>query len=379
MKSWLCLCLALWAADAFAHKPSDSYLSLEVRDGRTFGRWDIALRDLDYALGLDADDDGAITWRELRRREAELAAYVLARLAIGSGGEGCPLQAGSLLVDEHTDGKYAVIPLAADCEGADSALEVDYRLFFDLDPQHRGLLRLDGAKGSHTAVLGPTGGQRRFELSSAPNGLAALQDFLREGVWHIWIGYDHILFLLSLLLPAVLVRQPGGWQRADSFQAALWDVVKVVTAFTLAHSVSLSLAALGYVELPARWVESAIAASVIAAAVNNLVPVFQGRRPYLAFGFGLVHGLGFASVLSDLALPDSARLWGLLGFNLGVELGQLAIVGVFLPLSYGLSRYGLYETAVLKAGSVAIALLASAWLLERAFDWKFAALIGLAA
>jgi hypothetical protein len=174
----------------------------------------------------------------------------------------------------------------------------------------------------------------------------------------------------------VLVRQASRWERAGSFQAALRDVVKVVTAFTLAHSVTLSLAALGYVDLPSRGVESAIAASVIAAALNNLRPVFHGRRPALAFGFGLVHGLGFASVLSDLGLPDGARLWGLLGFNLGVELGQLAVVGAFLPLAYGLSRFRLYERTVLTTGSVAIALLAGIWFLERAFDWKPAAFIG---
>lgn len=376
MKTWLCLWLLLWPAAVPAHKPSDSYLSLDAREDRVAGRWDIALRDLDYALGLDADDDGALTWGEVRRREAELAAYALARLGISRGGRNCPLQAEGLLVDEHTDGKYAVLPFQALCAGPVAALELDYRLFSELDPQHRGLVRLGGGGGIRTAVLAPGEGPRRFELGGASNGAAALPDFLREGVWHIWIGYDHLLFLLSLLLPAVLVREAAGWRRAESFRAALWDVVKVVTAFTLAHSVTLGLASLGYVDLPSRWVESAIAASVIAAALNNLLPVFHGRRPHLAFGFGLVHGLGFASVLSDLALPDSARLWGLLGFNLGVEAGQLAMVGVFLPLAYGLGHHRLYRTAVLKAGSAAIALLAGAWFLERAFDWKLAAWIG---
>jgi hypothetical protein len=123
-------------------------------------------------------------------------------------------------------------------------------------------------------------------------------------------------------------------------------------------------------------VESAIAASVIAAALNNLLPVLHGRRPALAFGFGLVHGLGFASVLSDVGLPDGACLCGLPGFNLGVELGQFAVVGVFLPLAYGRSRYRLYQAAVLKADSTAIALLAGLWLLERALDWNLRSVVG---
>lgn len=367
----LLLFFVFWSAAALAHKPSDSYLSLELRQDGIGGRWDIALRDLDYAIGLDGDDDGAITWGELRRREAEVGAYALARLGLSADGSPCPLVPAGLLVDEHTDGKYAVLRFTARCPRPTAALAVDYRLFFDLDPQHRGLLNLAGGSGVRTAVLGPGAGPRRFDLGESRDPSRELLEFVREGIWHIWLGYDHILFLLSLLLPAVLVWESGRWQHAGSFRAALWDVTRVVTAFTLAHSVTLSLAALGYVDLPSRWVESAIAASVIIAALNNLLPLLHGRRAALAFGFGLVHGLGFAAVLSDLALPRESRLWGLLGFNLGVELGQLAMVAVFLPLAYTLGHHRLYQTAVLKAGSAAIALLAGVWLVERALGLPF--------
>jgi hypothetical protein len=130
---------------------------------------------------------------------------------------------------------------------------------------------------------------------------------------------------------------------------------------------------LRFVELPSRWVESAIAASVAAAALNNLYPMFQRRRAALAFAFGLIHGLGFAAVLLDLGLPDNLRLLGLVGFNLGVEAGQLAIVGVILPLIYGLSRYELYSPLVLKLGSVCIAGVAFLWLAERGFDLRLMA------
>jgi len=379
MKTWIFICLLIFPSLSFAHKPSDSYLSLQVQQEKITGRWDIALRDLDYALGLDANDDGAITWGEVRSREAEITGYAMARLTVQAGPDGCPLTALGLKVDEHTDGHYAVLVFQAQCPQALTSLAIGYRLFFDLDPQHRGLLNLAAQGKTQTAVLGPQDGFRPFELETATDDeLSTLKDFVREGIWHIWTGYDHILFLLSLLLPAVLNRQQGRWIKAASFRLAFWDVLKVVTAFTLAHSVTLSLAALCYVNLPSRWVESAIAASVVAAAINNILPLFQRRRPQLAFGFGLVHGLGFASVLSDLALPVDARLLGLVGFNLGVELGQLAIVGGFLPLAYGLSRHRFYEPAVLKVGSLAIALLAFGWLLERALDWKLMAMAGFA-
>ena len=154
------------------------------------------------------------------------------------------------------------------------------------------------------------------------------------------------------------------------FGVAFCDVLRIVTAFTVAHSITLSLAVLGLVTLPSRLVESAIAASVVAAALNNIWPLVRGRRWMVAFLFGLVHGFGFASVLADLGLPQGALAVALLGFNVGVELGQLAIVAVFLPLAYALRRSWFYRRAVLVGGSLLIALLAAVWLVERVFELK---------
>jgi HupE / UreJ protein len=132
----------------------------------------------------------------------------------------------------------------------------------------------------------------------------------------------------------------------------------------------LSLASLGVVSLPSRWVESAIALSVVLAALNNLRPVFQGRRWTVAFGFGLIHGFGFASVLTELGLPQDTLLLALVGFNLGVEAGQLAIVAAFLPLAYWLRTGWLYQRLVMRGGSMLIVLIAGIWLVERVFDLK---------
>ena len=136
----------------------------------------------------------------------------------------------------------------------------------------------------------------------------------------------------------------------------------------MAHSITLSLAALHVISLPSRLVESAIAASVVVAALNNLKPLVQGRRWVVAFGFGLVHGFGFATVLAELGLPSDALVLALVGFNLGVELGQLAIVLLFLPLAYSLRRSQLYRRTLMVGGSVLIALVAAVWFVERAFD-----------
>ncbi len=390
---WLAaLALCSVTAAAWAHKPSDSYLALRVAaDGQVAGRWDIALRDLDDALGLDADGDGAITWGELRARHAAIAGYAGARLALQLDGRECRLAVGDQLVDRHTDGAYTVLPLRADCgdTGAlqPARLQVQYRLFAELDPQHRGLLRLQwggaapvagdaatlaavaeaDAAVADSAVFSPQRAVQTFDAEAPAPGRAFVQ-YLVEGVWHIWIGLDHILFLLSLLLPAVLLWQRGAWVPAPRFPAVGWDVLRVVTAFTVAHSITLSAATLGWLTLPSRAVEAVIAASVVVAALNNLRPLFAGRRWLVAFGFGLIHGFGFASVLADLGLPAGALALSLLGFNLGVELGQLAIVAVFLPLAWVLRRTALYRRGLMGGGSLLIALLAAAWFVERAFD-----------
>lgn len=369
MKNIVFFFLYLWSALVFAHKPSDSYLSINIQNDHLSGRWDIALRDLDFAIGLDNNDDGTITWGELHSKATEISQYVYPRLQMSVSDKTCLYQHSSLKVDEHTDGKYAVLFFSIDCGNATlNSLSVNYRLFGDLDPQHRGLLSLSDAEVNISAVLVPNAPSRLFDISANRMPWSEVWDFIQEGIWHIWIGFDHILFLFSLLIPSVMVYQKARWHPVANFNIAFWDVLKVATAFTLAHSITLSLAVLDFIDLPSRWVESCIALSVILAALNNVVPIFTNKRALLAFAFGLIHGVGFASVLADLRLKESSRLWSLLGFNLGVEIGQLALIIAFLPIAYKLSRYPSYKPVVLKSSSLGIAGLATIWLMERAFD-----------
>jgi len=366
---WLPFLLLLASFACHAHKPSDSYLHLKIDGAQVTGQWDIALRDLEQAIGLDTNGDGEITWGELRARHADIAAYALARLRFSGDAKTCPLVVSGHQVDQHSDGAYAVLRFSADCGSAPAAIDIGYSLFFDFDAQHKGLLKLEYQGRVQSLVFAPEQATQHFELDTA----SAFRQFLsynREGVWHIWIGYDHILFLVSLLLPAVLLRERRRWLPVARFGDAFWDVFKIVTAFTVAHSITLSLAALGVISLPSRLVESAIAVSVLLAALNNLAPVVGGRRWVVAFAFGLIHGFGFASVLTELGLPRDALVLALVGFNLGVEAGQLAIVAAFLPLAY-FSRGGwFYQRVILFGGSMAIAAVALVWLLERALNMK---------
>jgi hypothetical protein len=368
MKQLLLFCaFLLHTLVAYAHKPSDSYLTLAVNGSTISGQWDIALRDLDYAIGMDANGDAEITWGEVRTKQAEIAAYAMSRLDLSAANKSCPLRVVEHLIDDHTDGAYAVLRFKAECGEAFEVLQARYALFFDIDPQHKGLLRLEYQGQSRTAIFSPEKASQQFTLAKSSK-FAQFIDYVKEGVWHIWIGFDHILFLLALLLPAVAYRKYRTWLAVNAFKTAFWNVLKIVTAFTIAHSITLTLATLGVVSLPSRLVESVIAASVVAAALNNVLPIFSERRWAIAFAFGLVHGFGFASVLSDLGLPQDALILALVGFNLGVEIGQLAIVAVFLPFAYALRYTLVYRRLILLGGSLLIALLAAVWFVERAFD-----------
>ena len=189
--SWMAASLFLLAMPAAAHKSSDSYLSVKVAGEQVQVQWDIALRDSHFAIGLDGDGDDQITWGELRGRQAELQAWALSRLAFQRGGD-CTLKAQGLQVDDHTDGSYAVLSLAGPCPGAQGPLALQYRLLFDLDTTHRGLLKLDLDGVLHSAVLGPQTGIARFTGSTSAG--AQFFQYVLEGIWHIWIGIDHILF-----------------------------------------------------------------------------------------------------------------------------------------------------------------------------------------
>lgn len=353
-------------SSASAHKPSDSYLRLERTGPQELaGRWDIALRDLEYAIGLDANGDNAITWGELKARREALFAYALARLDISTDGKRCTLKPGPLKFTEHTDGGYAVLYFDVACPAPVARFTVAYHLFANIDPSHRGLLQVRGEGVTQTAVLGPEDPTIEIALGETSYWRAFI-DYLSRGIHHIWRGTDHVLFVITLLLPSVLVYRKRRWRPRERVGSALLEVIEVITGFTVAHSITLALAVLGVISVPSRLVESAIALSIVLMALNNVYPIVSRGRWGLAFAFGLAHGLGFASVLVDLDLPSGILALALFAFNVGVEIGQLAIVVLVLPMAILLRHTAFYRIVVLYGGSLVVAALASLWLYQRA-------------
>jgi len=368
LQSLLVLLLVLAVAPARAHKSSDAYLFLQAQAEHTTLRWDIALRDLDAALPLDADEDRQLTWREVKAAWPAIDALALSSLVL----PGCTFEVSGHALERRNDGAYAVLQLRAPCR-IDRADALQYRLFAEVDPTHRGILRFTDGEGRLTVkLLDPTLSPVPAPLAgasapaaSAPAASPSATSFLREGIHHIVTGYDHLLFLLCLLLPAVMRRQDGRWQAVTDWRGALWPVVRTVTLFTLAHTLTLGLAATGQVRLPSSVVEPAIALTIMLAAIDNIRPLIGRHRGWVTFGFGLIHGFGFAGVLGELQLPAAQFGWALLQFNLGLELGQLGMVLLAVPVLYLLRNWRLYVPGVMVAGSSAAGLLAAVWLVER--------------
>lgn len=364
------LLLMVAAAPAHAHTLSVARVELARAAGSTGAQVevDLSLRDLALTLPLDANRDEQVTWGELDAVRAPLQRFVVDGLGIASDAGRCTLRPLGLATRRYDDGAYASVRMAVECPSA-RGWQVDYRLLFDVDPEHRALLTLRDGDDVQVQTRGRDGGPVAFgpagDGQARRAGTPALLGFLREGVHHILIGYDHLAFLLSLLLPAALRRRDGQWVPATHLREPLLHVLGIVTAFTVAHSVTLSLAALGWVAPASRAVEAAIALSVLLAALNNLRPVVTRRLWLVGLCFGLIHGFGFAGALGELGLPADARLLALVGFNLGVELGQLAVVCVVLPLLFVLRRQRWYARVALPLLSLAICAVAIAWLWQR--------------
>jgi len=208
--------------------------------------------------------------------------------------------------------------------------------------------------------------ERSFITVSAKssNWRSQFSEMVYQGIWHIFIGLDHILFLIATLLTVNLYRENKSWVKEQSKQHILKSTVILVSTFTLAHSIALTATALDFVTLDSRIVELGIAISVVITALNNVYPIIM-RLGFITFGFGLLHGMGFASVFGDLNAQSGSLVMNVLAFNLGVELGQLAIVALLLPLLILLRNVKLYSKAIMPIASSIIAVIALNWTLQR--------------
>lgn len=338
----------LLARTAAAHQTSVKYVDVTVEEGRAQITVKVAPGDVTEPLGLAADAKPSVGDAVAA---AAVAPYVAHWITTTSYGRACTPD----VPRAHADEKFVAVTWTAACPGVPT--ELDFHAFFAVDTRHVAIVHV--APAGNDAIVRADAPQ--LVLRAKPSLLA----WVHEGMDHIYTGRDHISFVLALLLVVMLVRRPD-WQVRPPVQT-LRSTATVITAFTIAHSVSLIAASLGWIHLPSRFVESMIALSIAYTAVENVVRPDVPWRFYLTFGFGLVHGLGFASTLAVL-LPPSGVIVPLLCFNLGVEIGQLTIVLVALPVFFVLAKLlgaGVYRRTLMPVISVGIFVLGSIWIVER--------------
>lgn len=360
----LAVCLAvLTNSAAYAHALGTSYLHIASSNQATplVAFWDIAAADLQLPLELDADGDGTITPSEIRARRASIAQFAMNHLSIRRGAADCQLSTGGLATTARQSQTYVALELRGRCTRS-GPLAISTSLFFG-SAGYSALLDVQTAAGRFPTVLSMSSAS--WIEPPVASWLDTLRRFLREGIWHVLIGYDHIAFLLLLLLPSVLRGSISGWTVVVSRREVVRDLLKIVTAFTLAHSVTLGLAATGAVRIPVQPIEVAIAGSIVVAGLLNLFPAAAHWRLRLAFGFGFVHGFGFANALQEIGASGFRLAPMLAGFNLGVELAQLLIVAVTLPILWLLSRVPQYPRHLMPALSLTTAMTGAVWFASR--------------
>jgi hypothetical protein len=353
----LLLGLLSLAGPASAHTSSHATLRFASDATPSTWEWQAAWRDLDALLDLDANGDGALSAAEARAGEARLVALA-AQAFDWQGAPGCTVQwrlAGST---QRAGLGHARLAGQAQCpEGQAFVPQFTYRFLEGIDPSHRLFVQgpvPEPAQGPHVLAAGEA---FRGAQAPAPPSLLA---FFVDGMVHILKGLDHVIFVLTLVLPVALAVQAS--QQRQALRRLLW----VVTAFTLAHSLTLAMASLRLWAPPADIVEPAIAASIALAAGANLVWRRVHASSVLAFGLGLLHGFGFAEVLVPLELPPATLAAALASFNLGVEAGQLLIVLPALGLLQALARRRqAWGRRVHDAGSAGFAVLGLMWFVQR--------------
>jgi len=346
--------LAVTPTIAAAHMGSTKSIDATVTE--TGAHLDVRIDAIDAALavGLPVTADA----ERLLERQKLLGGWLTGGLVVAADGGVCTPNAAAPVIDRSGDKPVVTVGVDFTCPAPATNLSLRDDTVFDSDPDHEVFVAIGGVDGSTGAVL--RADSRAVSLSTVPSAWRTAKNFVNEGAIHLVTGYDHLLFLLSLILGAGLAAKRSGLRRA------MTDVAWVVTAFTIGHSISLVLASLGLVSLPSQLVESVIAASIVFVAALNIVkPEARVARPQIAAAFGIVHGFGFSSVLADVGLPAAHRALALGAFNVGIELAQLAFVAVvMLPLVWA-ANHRQYPLVVVRGGSVAIAALGCVWLVER--------------
>lgn len=363
MRNLLLLGLLLIATSLQAHEFSTANLTLKQSSSdKHQGYIAVSIRDLHQTLNLDTQADGQLTWRELKQAHPKIISYLNKNLFFASEGEPCDIKWSSKisLLDSYGE-TLLKQPLNLQCP---LPIDLRYSALFDTTSEHKLLLNWELDGGQAQTIIDSAEQPWQLE-SSSQSAWDTFLFYLYQGMIHIWIGLDHVLFVLTLLLH--FVNKPVGISRksrASNSPIKLKSMFWLVTGFTIAHSITLTLTALDWVSVPSKWAEVGIAISVAYSALN-VVTHWIKRLMLMTVSFGLLHGLGFAGALSELGLSKSHQLTSIIGFNLGVEIGQIVIIFAALPFLWLLNQQEKIRKILVPLISITIFLLGLMWVWQR--------------
>jgi hypothetical protein len=359
-----------WAAPAAAHQTAVKYADVAVAGADVTLELRFQPADVTRPLGLPDDAQPGVEQALVHAHEVipYVAAWIVVRAGDGDGAACAPAGTPALARYER-DGRFLALRATVRCAEPVERLVLDLAAFFAVDKKHELLVHVRSPDAApYAGTIGA--GDSPFALVLGEEPPSTALDWIWQGMIHIYGGFDHVLFVIALLIVVVIQRRPDGAWEVRRFATALRATALVVTSFTIAHSLTLIAASLGWMSLPGRFVESMIAVSIVYTAFEDVIRPDVRWRYLLTFGFGLVHGLGFASVLAVLLPPDEVVV-PLLEFNVGVELGQLSIVAVALPVLW-LSARTLgaagYRRDLLPILAAPIAGFGAVWIAERVLD-----------
>ncbi|WP_171123233.1 MULTISPECIES: HupE/UreJ family protein [unclassified Ruegeria] len=372
------LFLMMLTSVAHAHSFNESYVYFDVTDDSLSGRIEVTLTDLTRVQQGTAEIETPLTEEEVTAAQQAFFDYFEERMNLSYEGRPYEVEFDDISFFGTSVDTFAQLHFTVrDITETPTTIQMSYDgLFSDVDPTHRGYALIgsntrngmDENEAYISLIFAPGEGQKDLYLNDEPTKDIALT-FFEHGVWHIWLGFDHVLFLITLLLGAVMRIENQRWVPSESIRDSLRETVKIVTVFTVAHTITLCLATFEVVTLPVTLVEAVIAFSIAAVAIGNLIPRFHAGSWKVVFLFGIFHGFGFANVLEPLGLDPTRKALGLATFNIGVEVGQLAIVLVLFPIFFALRRLTAYRVIGLQFGSVALIAIAAFWFYERTVGW----------
>ena len=339
----------------YSHQYHESYISFDYNKSIPTLVWEIEGDNLKKILTLDDSNNSIISWREYKNHKKDILEYAKRYIFVKIDKKRVTIPTSKMKLRRYDDQTYIVVDIDIP-KTIPKKIEINYTLFFKIDQLQRCLIKVSDKNSTKIFTLFRN--REKVTINLKKNLFSDnLKEFFIDGIWHILIGIDHILFLLMLIIPSV--------KNQKEFSKVVLDIAKIVTAFSIAHAISLIFSLLKIVTISSNFIDIMIALSIFLTALNNIFEKIRGFFWQIAFGFGIIHGFGFANALEGLELSSEFFIYFVAIFNIGIEVGQFGIVLVIFPMLFMIRDTTLYLKGILKIGSLFTLFLSIVWIFQR--------------